>query len=74
MSSEVHPATAPPYRDPSRPLEERLEDLLARMTLPEKVGQMLQLDARGDLEDARAHARCRRAGGSHQAGHTAACR
>jgi beta-glucosidase len=43
--------TSPPYRDPSRPLEERLEDLLARMTLPEKVGQMLQLDARGDLED-----------------------
>ncbi|RPF30421.1 beta-glucosidase [Streptomyces sp. TLI_185] len=52
-----HPAgtattTSPAYRDPSRPLEERLEDLLARMTLPEKVGQMLQLDARGDLEDA----------------------
>jgi len=42
--------TTPPYRDASRPLEERLEDLLARMTLPEKVGQMLQLDARGDLE------------------------
>jgi glucokinase len=43
--------TSPPYRDASRPLEERLEDLLARMTLPEKVGQMLQLDARDDLED-----------------------
>ena len=41
----------PPYRDPARPVEERLEDLLARMTLPEKVGQMLQLDARGDLDD-----------------------
>ncbi|GAB3879325.1 exo-beta-d-1,3/1,6-glucosidase [Terrabacter terrigena] len=40
-----------PYRDPARPVEERLEDLLARMTLPEKVGQMLQLDARGDLDD-----------------------
>jgi beta-glucosidase len=44
--------TTPPYRDPSQPIEARLEDLLARMTLPEKVGQMLQLDARGDLEDA----------------------
>jgi beta-glucosidase len=44
------PADAP-YRDPARPVEERLEDLLARMTLPEKVGQMLQLDARGDLDD-----------------------
>ena len=39
------------YRDPSAPLDERIEDLLARMTLPEKVGQMLQLDARGDLAD-----------------------
>jgi beta-glucosidase len=43
--------TTETYRDASRPLEERLEDLLARMTLAEKVGQMLQLDARGDLED-----------------------
>ena len=45
------PPADPPYRDPARPVEERLEDLLARMTLPEKVGQMLQLDARGDLDD-----------------------
>ena len=28
--------TVPPYRDAARPIEERLEDLLARMTLPEK--------------------------------------
>ncbi|WP_435738458.1 glycoside hydrolase family 3 N-terminal domain-containing protein [Cellulosimicrobium sp. PMB13] len=34
------------YLDPSLPVAERVEDLLARMTLPEKVGQMLQLDAR----------------------------
>ncbi|BDZ65290.1 glycoside hydrolase family 3 N-terminal domain-containing protein [Agromyces mangrovi Wang et al. 2018] len=40
-----------PYLDPTVRMEERLEDLLARMTLAEKVGQMLQLDARGDLED-----------------------
>ncbi|CAN7202878.1 glycoside hydrolase family 3 C-terminal domain-containing protein [Terrabacter sp. LjRoot27] len=40
-----------PYRDPSRSVEERLDDLVGRMTLPEKVGQMLQLDARGDLTD-----------------------
>lgn len=44
-------SSSPPYRDPSRPVEERLEDLLGRMTLAEKVGQMLQLDARGDLDD-----------------------
>ncbi|MEO7448125.1 MAG: glycoside hydrolase family 3 N-terminal domain-containing protein [Humibacillus sp.] len=43
--------TRPPYRDPALPVEKRLDDLLARMTLPEKVGQMLQLDARGDLDE-----------------------
>ena len=40
-----------PYRDPSRTVDERVADLLGRMTLPEKVGQMLQLDARGDLKE-----------------------
>ena len=40
-----------PYRDPSLTVEERIEDLLGRMTLPEKVGQMLQLNAQGDLDD-----------------------
>ncbi|WEG10344.1 glycoside hydrolase family 3 N-terminal domain-containing protein [Microbacterium horticulturae] len=39
------------YRDPSRSTAERVADLLGRMTLAEKVGQMLQLDARGDLDD-----------------------
>lgn len=32
-------------------MADRVEHLLSRMTLPEKVGQMLQLDARGDLEE-----------------------
>lgn len=40
-----------PFRDPSLPIEARVDDLLSRMTLAEKVGQMLQLDARGDIED-----------------------
>jgi len=40
-----------PYRDPSLPTAERVRDLLARMTVEEKVGQMLQLDARDDLQD-----------------------
>ncbi|WP_377272852.1 glycoside hydrolase family 3 N-terminal domain-containing protein [Peterkaempfera sp. SMS 1(5)a] len=40
-----------PYRDPALPVEQRVEDLLSRMTRAEKVGQMLQLDARADLED-----------------------
>lgn len=43
--------TEPIYRNPDRPVAERVEDLLDRMTLPEKVGQMLQLDARDGVED-----------------------
>lgn len=35
-----------PYLDPTLPTAERVADLVARMTLAEKVGQMLQLDAR----------------------------
>ena len=37
------------FRDPSLSVAARVDDLIARMTLSEKVGQMLQLDARGDL-------------------------
>ena len=41
-----------PYKNPELPTEERIDDLLGRMTLEEKVGQMMQLDARsGDLDD-----------------------
>ena len=41
-----------PYKNPQLPAEERIADLLGRMTLEEKVGQMMQLDARsGDLDD-----------------------
>jgi beta-glucosidase len=40
------------YLDPEASVEARIEDLLSRMTLPEKVGQLLMLDAQhGDLED-----------------------
>ena len=41
-----------PYKNPDLPDTERIADLLSRMTLEEKVGQMMQLDARGGaLED-----------------------
>ena len=42
----------PAYKNPELTTEERISDLLSRMTLEEKVGQMMQLDARGaNLED-----------------------
>ncbi|HEY9309314.1 MAG TPA: glycoside hydrolase family 3 N-terminal domain-containing protein [Microbacterium sp.] len=39
------------YLDVSLPVADRIADLLGRMTVEEKIGQMLQLDARDDLED-----------------------
>lgn len=50
-SSGTPVATArptPAYKDASLPVEERVADLLARMTLAEKVGQMAQAE-RGDV-------------------------
>ncbi|MFD6416851.1 glycoside hydrolase family 3 N-terminal domain-containing protein [Streptomyces sp. NPDC060194] len=35
-----------PYLDPALPVAERVADLVGRMTLPEKVGQMCQLNAK----------------------------
>ena len=40
-----------PYLDPALPVAQRVADLLGRMTVEEKVGQMMQLDAREDLDD-----------------------
>ncbi|MDR1427135.1 MAG: glycoside hydrolase family 3 C-terminal domain-containing protein [Bifidobacteriaceae bacterium] len=40
-----------PFRNPDLPTAERVADLLARMTPEEKVGQILQLDARSDLAE-----------------------
>ena len=39
------------YRDSCLATTDRVADLLARMTLAEKVGQCMQLDAQGDLDD-----------------------
>ncbi|MCL6737198.1 glycoside hydrolase family 3 protein [Streptomyces neyagawaensis] len=45
----------PDYRDPSLPVEERVEDLLARMTLAEKAGQLfhtpLTMNSDGSLHE-----------------------
>ena len=44
-SSQQSPATgALPYKDATRPVDARVADLLGRMTLDEKVGQMTQPD------------------------------
>jgi beta-glucosidase len=46
--SAESPAPAPPYRNPALSVDERVADLVSRMTLEEKVGQLLMLDARAD--------------------------
>lgn len=38
------------YTDPRRPIDERVQDLLPRMTLEEKAGQMCQMNGRCDPE------------------------
>ena len=40
----VSPDEVPLYLDPQQPIEARVEDLLARMTLAEKIGQMTQIE------------------------------
>src|SRR5262245_7081241 len=41
FSSDGSAQTAPLYRNPSAPVEQRVEDLLSRMTLDEKVAQLM---------------------------------
>ena len=40
-----------PYKNPDLSITERIADLLGQMTVAEKVGQMLQLDAQNDVAD-----------------------
>ena len=51
-SDDAAPPADAPYRDARRPIPERVADLVGRMTLPEKVGQMLQLDSLQGVRDA----------------------
>jgi len=46
MSPISSDSLTPPYRNPALSVEERVADLLARMTLEEKVGQIMLWDAR----------------------------
>ncbi|WP_327699995.1 glycoside hydrolase family 3 N-terminal domain-containing protein [Streptomyces sp. NBC_00459] len=49
VGQPIRPAV---YLDPEASVETRIEDLLSRMALPEKIGQLLMLDAQhGDLVD-----------------------
>jgi len=43
MAAAAKPDGPAVYKDASHPIERRIEDLLARMTLEEKVGQMLSI-------------------------------
>jgi beta-glucosidase len=41
--------SVPLYTNPSAPVEERVKDLLGRMTVEEKVGQLVQYSSRDDM-------------------------
>ena len=72
------PATAAPYQDARQPVSKRVSDLLSRMTLQEKIGQMTQTERLRVDKDASAdhHAQSRldplgwrvHAGGEHAEG------
>ena len=48
------PASQPLYKDSNAPVDARVEDLLARMTLEEKVAQMLSIwDSKAEVFDAK---------------------
>ena len=44
-------AEAVKYRDPKQPLGRRIKDLVARMTLEEKIGQMVQIERQAASAD-----------------------
>jgi len=49
LSAAVAPAQTPPYLNAELPIKQRLDDLLARMTLEEKVGQLVHLKGSSEL-------------------------
>ena len=45
LAAPLWSQSVPVYRNPDAPLEKRVEDLLSRMTLEEKVSQMMNASA-----------------------------
>jgi beta-glucosidase len=43
VSTATLAASTPAYRDPDEPIDKRVSDLIARMTLEEKVAQLRSL-------------------------------
>jgi beta-glucosidase len=41
LSVDGGQTSAPPYQNPALPIEKRVDDLVSRMTLEEKVSQMM---------------------------------
>src|SRR5690349_16255118 len=62
LGSAAAQSPSPLYKNPNAPLEERIQDLLARMTLEEKIAQITTvwthkndvLDAAGNFDAAKA--------------------
>ncbi|OAH15652.1 glycoside hydrolase family 3 protein [Streptomyces jeddahensis] len=50
-ASSGQEASRPAYLDPSKPVQRRVADLLARMTLKEKIGQMTQAERAAVADD-----------------------
>jgi beta-glucosidase len=51
VTTDEHAGARETFRDPACSVAQRIEDLLGRMTLAEKLGQMMVMDARRDLGD-----------------------
>jgi beta-glucosidase len=50
------PEPTPAYRDASLPVDERIDDLLGRMTVAEKAGMLFQtMIAPGPIDEANPH-------------------
>lgn len=56
IDQDARPGGALPYRDASLPVETRVDDLLARMTVPEKAGLLFQtMITPGPIDEANPH-------------------